>query len=86
LTKELPQFEPRPLFCRQERDTGLFGIIANKHGYEQRQDEDGSKQVESNEEQSVSLGGERLWLMSSPGNTFRAPHDIRPSLLGHDLE
>lgn len=55
LTKELPQFEPGALVCRQEGNPSLFRVVAHEDGNEQRQDENSAEQVEDDEVDRVAL-------------------------------
>ncbi len=64
----------------------MLRVVAHEDGYEESQDEDRTKQIEDDEEKSISLRRKRPRLGEYPRDTFRTPHDIDPALLRHDLE
>jgi hypothetical protein len=71
LTKQLAQFKPRTLVGGKERNSSLFRIIPHEDGDEERQDEDGTEQVEGNEEDAVAPPVKvfRLGVDTSDGHT-----------------
>lgn len=81
-----PQFQPRPLLSSEESHSSLFRVVAHEHRYKKGQDEDGSEQVEHNEEQPIFWLVVGLRLHINSGDAHRTFLDVGPSLLGHNLE
>jgi hypothetical protein len=53
LSQKLPQLKPRSLFSSQKGDTCLLSVVSHEYRHEQCQDEDGTEQIEHNEEEAV---------------------------------
>jgi hypothetical protein len=72
LAKQLSQLKPRTLIGGKKCNSSLLSVIAHEDRDEERQDENGTKQVEYDEEDTVppTTEGFRLGIHASNGHTL----------------
>ena len=74
------------MISSKKRYSSLFRVVAHEDRDEERQDEDGTEQVEDDEEHAVAPTIEVLRLCVDASNGHACEQNICPAFLRHNLE